>query len=333
MSGLGAHTGTAGSRILGLGAYRPARVVDNDEVCARLDSDDAWIRRRSGIVTRRFAGPKETVISMGAAAAAKAMADAGTSPAEVDLVLLATMSHLEQSPPAAPRIAHAVDAAGAAAVDIGAACAGFCHALALADAAVRSGTARQVVVIGSERMSDLIDPTDRSTAFLFGDGAGAVVVGPGAEPEIGPTVWGADGRGDRLIAHEHSWLNARREAGSWPVMRMAGPEVFRWATRVVPDIGRKALAAAGVQAADLGAFVPHQANARIVDSAARALGVGERTAVARDIVEMGNTSAASVPLAMEALRARGEVRPGDTALLVGFGAGLSYAAQVVRIPS
>ncbi|MFK4105098.1 beta-ketoacyl-ACP synthase 3 [Streptomyces sp. NPDC019531] len=331
MTGLRGPTGAAGSRILGIGACRPARVVDNDEVCARLDSDDAWIRRRSGIVTRRFAGPSETVVSMGAAAAVKALAEAGVSPSAVGLLLLATMSHLEQSPPAAPRVAHAIGADAAAAVDIGAACAGFCHALALADCAVRSGTTRHVVVVGAERMSDLIDPADRSTAFLFGDGAGAVVVGPADEPGIGPTVWGSDGTGDRLIAHEHSWLRAR-ETRNWPVMRMAGPEVFRWATRVVPDLGRKALQAAGVKPADLAAFVPHQANVRIVDSAARSLGLGERTVVAKDIEDMGNTSAASIPLALEALRSRGTVRPGDTALLVGFGAGLAYAAQVVRLP-
>ncbi|MFE5797402.1 beta-ketoacyl-ACP synthase III [Streptomyces sp. NPDC056503] len=331
MTGLRAPSGAAGSRLLGIGAYRPARVVDNDEVCARLDSDDAWIRRRSGIVTRRFAGPDETVVSMGTAAAVKALAEAGISPADVGLVLLATMSHLEQSPPAAPRIAHGMGAVGAAAMDIGAACAGFCHALALADSAVRSGTARHVVVIGSERMSDLIDPADRSTAFLFGDGAGAVVVGPSDEPGVGPTVWGSDGTGERLIAHEHSWLRAR-ETRSWPVMRMEGPAVFRWATRIVPDAGRRALRAAGVEPAELAAFVPHQANARIVDSAARALGLGAHTAVARDIEHSGNTSAASVPLALEALRSRGAVRPGDTALLVGFGAGLTHAAQVVRLP-
>ncbi|MFC7979735.1 beta-ketoacyl-ACP synthase III [Streptomyces cinereoruber] len=331
MTGLCAPSGVAGSRILGIGAYRPARVVDNDEVCLRLDSDDAWIRRRSGIVTRRFAGPDETVVSMGATAAVKALAEAGISPAKVGLVLLATMSHLEQSPPAAPRVAHRMGADGAAAMDIGAACAGFCHALALADSAVRSGRARHVVVIGSERMSDLIDPADRSTAFLFGDGAGAVVVGPSDEPGIGPTVWGSDGTGERLIAHEHNWLHAR-ETQTWPVMRMAGPAVFRWATRIVPEAGRKALRAAGVEPAGLAAFVPHQANARIVDSAARALGLGEHTVVARDIEASGNTSAASIPLALEALRSRGAVRPGDTALLVGFGAGLSHAAQVVRLP-
>ncbi|MEU6460060.1 beta-ketoacyl-ACP synthase 3 [Streptomyces sp. NPDC048594] len=332
MSGLRVRTGPAGSRILGVGGYRPTRVVDNNEVCAVLDSDDEWIRRRSGIVRRRYAGPDETVVSMGTAAALKACAEAGASPRDIDLVLLATMSHLEQSPPAAPRVALGIGAEGAAAVDVGAACAGFCHALALADAAVRSGTARLVVVVGSERMSDLVDPADRSTAFLFGDGAGAVVVGPAEEPGIGPTVWGSDGTRDRLIAHESGWPGAREGSARRPVMRMAGPEVFRWATRVVPEIGREAMRAAGVGPGELAAFVPHQANVRIVNSAARALGIGEHTVVARDIEEAGNTSAASIPLALDALRSQGLLSPGDPALLVGFGAGLSHAAQVVRLP-
>ncbi|WP_435857362.1 beta-ketoacyl-ACP synthase III [Streptomyces tendae] len=321
----------SGSRILGVGAYRPVRVVGNDEICTRIESSDEWIRRRSGIVTRRFAGPDETVISMAAEAARKAMAQSGTDPAEVDAVLLATMSFLEQAPAAAPRVAHLLGARTAGALDVSAACSGFCYALGLADSLVRSGDARHVVVVGSERMSDIIDPEDRSTAFLFGDGAGAVVVGPSEEPGISPVVWGSDGEQHHMIAHDHSWLDTRGD-GLRPYLRMAGPEVFRWATRVVPETSRQALAAAGLRATDLTAFIPHQANARIIDAAAKSLNLAPHTVIARDVVSAGNTSAASIPLAMENLLAQGALPSGAPALLVGFGAGLTHAAQIVTLP-
>ncbi|MGW5611092.1 beta-ketoacyl-ACP synthase 3 [Streptomyces sp. NPDC003753] len=322
------HTG---SRILGVGVYRPTRVVGNDEICARIDSSDEWIRRRSGIVTRHFAGPDETVITMAAEAARKAMAQAGTDPDDVGMVLLASMSFLEQAPAAAPRVARSLGMR-AGALDVNAACAGFCYALELAGTLVRTGEARNVLVIGSEKMSDIIDPEDRGSAFLFGDGAGAVVVGAADEPGIGPVVWGSEGEGHRLIAHDGSWLDARHAPGTWPTLRMQGPEVFRWATRVVPGIARRALEAAGLDVTDLAAFIPHQANVRIIDSVAKALGLAPHTAVAKDLVRAGNTSAASIPLAMDDLLAQGRLTAGDPALLVGFGAGLTYAAQVVTLP-
>lgn len=321
----------AGSRILGVGSYRPPRVVGNDEISSRIDSSDEWIRRRAGIVTRHFGGPDETVITMGAEAARKAVAQAGINVGDIGLVLLASMSFLEQAPAAAPRVAHllGVNAAG---VDVGAACSGFCYGLALANSLVCAGDVRNVVVIGSEKMSDIVDPRDRGSAFLFGDGAGAVVVGPSETSGIGPVVWGSDGERHRMIAHTGSWLDTRDPDGVWPTLRMEGPEVFRWATRVVPEIARQALLAAGLGIGDLAAFIPHQANARIIDSTARALGLAPHTAVARDITAAGNTSAASIPLAMDSLLARGGLSSGDPALLVGFGAGLTYAAQVVALP-
>ncbi|MEU9191150.1 beta-ketoacyl-ACP synthase III [Streptomyces sp. NPDC048484] len=322
----------AGSRIVGLGAYRPARIVYNDEVIRSIDSSDEWIRRRSGIVSRRFAEPDETVVTMAAEAAVKALAQAGVAPGAVGTVLLASMSHLEQSPPAAPQVAHQMGAHAASAVDIGAACAGFCHALAVADSLIRSGASGHVVVVGSEKMSDIVDPTDRGTAFLFGDGAGAVVVGPAHEPGIGPVVWGADGEQRDLIAHSGSWLDVRDGAARWPTLRMSGPEVYRWATRTVPRIGQQALDAAGLDVQDLAAFIPHQANVRIVDGAAKALRLPPHVVVARDVTEAGNTSAASIPLAMDSLRTHGAVEGGGHALLAGFGAGVTYAAQVVTLP-
>ncbi|WP_261989065.1 beta-ketoacyl-ACP synthase 3 [Streptomyces sp. wa22] len=247
-------------------------------------------------------------------------------------MLLASMSHLEQSPPAAPRVAHRMGAVSAGAMDVGAACAGFGHALATADSLIRSGNSRHVVVVGSERMTDIVDPLDRGTAFLFGDGAGAVVVGPAAEPGIGPVVWGSEGDRHEAIAHSAPWNGRDTEAAVRPTLRMDGPAVFRWAVSTVPRTARAALDAAGVTTAELAAFIPHQANLRIVDGAASALRLPPHVVVARDVVHAGNTSAASVPLAMEELLARGAVPRGGLALLVGFGAGLSHAAQVVVMP-
>ncbi|MFJ4617064.1 beta-ketoacyl-ACP synthase 3 [Streptomyces sp. NPDC088812] len=330
--GLSVPAAVPGARILGVGAYRPSRVVPNAEVAAAIDSSDDWIRRRSGIATRRFAAPDDTVVDMAAAASLKALAQAGIAPDAVDTVLLASMSQLTQSPPAAPRVAHRIGAVSAGALDVGAACAGFVHALATADSLIRSGTSRHVVVVGSERMTDIVDPTDRGTAFLFGDGAGAVVVGPADEPGIGPVVWGSEGDRHGAIAHSGPWPAPGASVTVAPTLRMDGPAVFRWAVATVPVAARAALAAAGVDAGDLAAFVPHQANLRIVDGAAAALRLPPHVVVARDVVHTANTSAASVPLALEELIARGAVPRRGLALLVGFGAGLSHAAQVVALP-
>lgn len=322
-----------GSRILGVGAYRPNRLVSNEEVAAPIDSSDEWIRKRSGITTRRFAAEDESVVSMAAEASLKALAQAGVAPESVDTVLLASMSYLEQSPAGAPQVAHLIGAKEPGAMDVGAACAGFCYALATADALVRSGTSRHVVVVGSEKMSDIVSGTDRGTAFLFGDGAGAVVLGPSDEPGIGPVAWGSDGGKRELIAHDRSWLDVRDEpAGPWPTLRMAGPEVFRWAVATAPRVARRALDLAGLLPQDVAAFIPHQANGRIIDSVARELHLPEGVAVAREVVSVGNTSAASIPLAMEDLLNSVALPSGSPALLVGFGAGLVHAAQVVVLP-
>ncbi|GAA4797263.1 ketoacyl-ACP synthase III [Actinomycetospora chlora] len=323
------HTGARGARLLGLGAYRPRRTVENDEVCAPIgDVDPEWVLARSGIRTRRFAGPDETLVGMAAAAADDALAAAGATVATVDAVLVATMSPDTVCPQVATRVADRLGTS-AAAIDVGAACSGFCTALELAGALVRGGTSSHVLVVGVERMTDLLDPTDRSTAFLFGDGAGAVLVGPGEEAGVGPVVWGSDGAQADLIVHAPA-----EDAGpdGLPGLRMQGPAVFRWASTQIAPVAEKALAAAGVGVDDLGAFVPHQANNRITDALARALALPAHVTVARDVVTTGNTSAASVPLAMHALLADGDARPGDLALLAGFGAGLTYAAQVVALP-
>ncbi len=323
--------GADNAKILGVGGYRPARVVPNSEIVDRIDSSDEWIRTRSGIISRRVAGPEETVRWMAVQAGGKALAYAGISPDQIGCVLISTVSHLIQTPAIAPAIATDLGSDDAAAFDIGAGCAGFCYGVELAQGMVRNGSAEYVLVIGVERLSDIANPDDRTTAFLFGDGAGAAVVGPSDEPGIGPVVWGSDGSQDKTIEQPVAWDAAMNE-GAYPYLVMQGNAVFRWASYSMAKVAQEALDRAGVAAADLDAFIPHQANMRITDAMVKALKLPEHVVIARDIAEQGNTSAASIPLAMERMLETGEVKSGDTALLIGFGAGLVYAAQVVTIP-
>lgn len=311
------------ARITGIGEHRPAGVLTNDDLAARgLDTTDEWIRTRTGISSRRIAGDTETVITMGAAAAAKAMAEAGIDAKDIDLLVLATCTMRNAIPGGAARIATAVGASGIGAFDLNAACGGFSYALSVAADAVRSGTAERVVVVGSEKLTDWIDWTDRGTCILFGDGAAAVVVEPADSMGIGPVAWGSDGDSYGVVGVPD---------GDWAI-RMDGPAVFRWATTALAPVARRACEVAGITTDDLGAFVPHQANSRIVDALARALRLPASVVIAHDIAETGNTSAASVPLALSQLMASGQVRSGDAALLLAFGAGLTYAGQVIRIP-
>ncbi|MHB8339656.1 MAG: beta-ketoacyl-ACP synthase 3 [Mycobacteriales bacterium] len=313
----------SGARLVAVTAQRPARSVPNDLLPPTVGADDAWIQARTGIRARGVAGPGESVVELAAAAAAKAVAAAGIGPDDVDLLLLASCSQPSQVPGGAPSVASRIGASGGA-LDVNAACAGFGYALALAADSVRAGTARYVVVVGAERMSDWLDWSDRGTAILFGDGAGAAVVGaaPPEEDGIGPVVWGSDATGATLIqVPDHG----RR-------LEMDGPAVFRWATAKVVEVAREACARAGVRPAELAGFIPHQANMRIVHGAARALGLPAAAVVADDGVESGNTSAASIPLAFGRLLEQGRLSRGAPVLLVGFGAGLSWAGQVVRCP-
>lgn len=323
------------ARILGVGGYRPSRVVTNDEICSYIDSSDLWIRTRSGIETRRWASPEETVQAMASAAAAKALANSGVRPEQLGCVLLGTVSHLHQTPALAPAVTHEIGAGTTAALDINAGCAAFCYGIEMAQSMIRGGSVTgdqpYVLVIGVERLSDITDVHDRSTAFLFGDGAGAVVVGPSDEPAIGPTVWGSDGGRIDMITQRHPW-DAAVASGERPALAMQGNSVFRWASYEVAKIAAQAMDEAGVSSEELAAFIPHQANMRITDAMAKALQLPGSVAIARDIAGQGNTSAASIPLAMERLIETGEVGAGGPALLVGFGAGLAYAAQVVQLP-
>ncbi|GAA2349692.1 beta-ketoacyl-ACP synthase 3 [Streptomyces carpaticus] len=331
-SGRHATGGAPHARISGVGGYRPHRLVGNAEVCERIDSSDAWIRERTGIVTRGWAGPEETLTEMGSAAAGKALAAAGITADALDCVIVATFTHLWQTPAAATAIAHRLGAHGAAAFDLSAGCAGFVHALSLAADTVRA-RGGHVLVIGAERMTDLLDVEDRATAMIFGDGAGAVVVSPSATQAIGPVVWGADGGQWDAVTQTAPWDALRTDPGlRWPALTQKGPQVFRWAVYEVSKVAQEAVTAAGLTPRDLDAFIPHQANVRIIDGMAKRLGLTDDTVIARDIVTTGNTSGASVPLAMEAVMATEDVGSGDLALLVGFGAGLSYAATVVALP-
>ncbi|MFF6824789.1 beta-ketoacyl-ACP synthase 3 [Streptomyces longwoodensis] len=320
-----------GARIAGVGGYRPGHEVGNEEISARIAVSPQWIERRSGIRTRRFATAHETVITMAVEAGRTALARCGTDPAEIGMVLLATTSFTEQVPAAAPRVAQLLGAPRAGAIDLNAACSGFTYALAQANGLVRSGEVRSVLVIGSERMSDLVDPEDPETAFLFADGAGAAVVLPGDAPGFGPVVWGAEGDRHRLVVCDSCRADLP-SGSSRPRLRISGLELYRWATTCLPGIARRAVETAGVGIDDIAAFIPHQANIRIVNALASAISFHPDTVVARTISSNGNTSAASIPLAMEELLAGKAVSSGDLALLLGFGAGLAHAAQVVVLP-
>ena len=332
MAAISAPRGADFARILGVGGYRPSRVVTNAEICERIDSSDEWIRERSGIESRRWAAPDESVIDMSVAASGKAIAQAGIRPEQISAVLLATVTHPLQTPSAAAAVADRLGATDAAATDLSAACAGFCYGVSLANDMVRGGSAEYVLVIGCEKLSDFTDSFDRSTAFIFGDGAGAVVIGPSDEPAIGPTIWGSDGSQYDAITQRASWIDVRDHAVDFPHLTMQGQKVFRWAVWQMAPVAAKAMAAAGVAPEDLDAFIPHQANMRITDALIKTLKLPAHVPVARDIRETGNTSAASIPLAMERMLEAGEVKSGGTALLIGFGAGLVYAAQVVTLP-
>jgi len=319
------------SRVLGVGGVRGDRVVPNDEIVGPIDSSDEWIRQRTGIVSRRYAAPGSDVLDLAEGAARAALAHAGIEASQLDVVILSTVTYFRQTPAGATQVADRIGATPAAAYDISAACAGYTYGIAQADALVRSGAARHVLVIGAEKMSDFIDPTDRSISFLLGDGAGAAVIGPSDFPGIGPTVWGSDGGRSEVINQNMPWREAI-DAGTWPTLRQEGPAVFKWASFQMAPVAQQALDAAGVTAGQIRAFIPHQANMRIIDQLIKQLKLPDGIAVGRDIAETGNTSAASIPLAIERLYREGQVSSGDLALQIGFGAGLVYGAQVIVLP-
>jgi 3-oxoacyl-[acyl-carrier-protein] synthase-3 len=320
------------SRIYSLGAARGDLVVTNDEVAGPIDSSDEWIRQRTGIITRRRASKDLSLMDMAVAASLEAIQNAGIDPKEIGAVLFSTITHPFQTPSAATLLADKIGANPAPAFDISAACAGYCYGIAQADALVRSGMAKYVLVVGGEKLSDFIDPTDRSISFLLGDGAGAAIVGPSDSPGISPTVWGSDGSKWDAVNMTASLLDFRDGTASWPTMKQEGQTVFRWAVWEMAKVAKEALRVAGVKAEDLSALVTHQANIRIIDELAKQLDLPESVVVAKDIVNTGNTSAASIPLAMHELLKSGAVKSGGLALEIGFGAGLAFGAQVVVLP-
>ncbi|MET8471678.1 beta-ketoacyl-ACP synthase III [Streptomyces sp. NPDC006422] len=313
-----------GSRIVGIGHHQPARILTNEDLAGMVDTNDEWIRSRVGIRTRHIAGPDEPVDELAAHAAAKALAAAGLTADAVDLVVVATSTAVDRSPNMAARVAHRLGVPSPAALDLNVVCAGFTHALATADHTLRAGAATRALVIGADKMSAVTDWTDRSTCVLVGDGAGAVVVEPcaeGEEPGIGPVLWGSvPEMGDAV-----------RIEGEPARFAQEGQSVYRWATRSLPPLARQACEKAGLDPADLAAVVLHQANLRIIEPLAEKIGA-VNAVIARDVVDSGNTSAASVPIALSKLVERGELVSGAPALLFGFGGNLSYAGQVVRCP-
>ncbi len=333
MTDIATVTGTTHTALLGLGTYRPSRIVPNADIVEAIDSSDEWIQQRSGIKTRRFANEEESVQMMAVSAARTALEQSGIDAAQVDGVIVATISHLLQTPAVATAVAHEMGLERPVAFDISAACAGFCHGVALASDMVKAGSAKYVLVIGVERLSDITDMADRGSAFIFADGAGAVLVGPSETAGIGPVVWGSDGEQFDLIRQREDWRDVvASEKPVIPHLVMQGNAVFRWAAYEMAKTAQAALDRAGITADDLDVFVPHQANMRIIDAMARSMKLPEHVAIARDIAEQGNTSAASIPLALDKLVELGQAKSGDTALLIAFGAGLAYAAQVVKVP-
>jgi 3-oxoacyl-[acyl-carrier-protein] synthase-3 len=311
-----------GARILGLGAYRPRRRVTNDELAQVMDTNDEWIQSRVGIAERRWASEDETLVEMAVAAGGKALAASGLAPEDVDLVILASASLQAPIPGIGPQVAYRLGIPRPGAFDLNAGCAGFCYALGVAADSIRAGDARNALVVGVERLTDVTDQTDRGTAVIFADGAGAAVIGASDEPGIGPVAWGSDG----------DQFNAIEIAAGSSTMTMAGQAVYRWATTKLTETLEDAMEKAGVGPNDIDVFAPHQANLRIVESMSKRLGFPENTVIARDIIQSGNTSAASIPLALTALLESGEAKSGDLALVLGYGAGLTFAGQVLVLP-
>ncbi len=321
-------TRMTGSRVVALGHYQPAKVLTNDDLAAMVDTSDEWITSRVGIKTRHVGGPDEPVDEMAAHAGAKALATAGLAPSDIDLVLVATSTAIDRSPSMAARVAARLGMGSPAVMDINVVCSGFTHALATADHTIRAGAASRALVIGADKMADIADWTDRSTCVLLGDGAGAAVVTadptapdtPGG-PGIGPVLWGS----------VPEMGNAVRIEGTPPRFAQEGQSVYRWATTQLPPIARRVCEKAGIAPEDLAAVVLHQANLRIIEPVARKIGA-VNAVIARDVVDSGNTSAASIPMALSKLIERGEVASGAPVLLFGFGGNLSYAGQVIRCP-
>jgi len=324
--------GAKGSQILGLGAARGDLVVPNSELVEAIDSSDEWIRQRTGIITRKRASKGLDAVDLAETASLEAIKNAGIDANEIGAVIVSTISNVAVTPSMSALLAERIGAAPAPAYDVGAACAGYTYGIAQADALIRSGTAKYVLVVGAEKLSQYVHPNDRSISFLLGDGAGAAVLGPTDDPGVSATVWGSDGSKWDAVGMNATFEEYLDKVKPWPTMRQDGQTVFRWAVWEMAKVAKQALEAAGVTADDLAAFIPHQANMRIIDELAKQLKLPEHVKVGRDIETTGNTSAASIPLATHRLLEENPDLHGGLALQIGFGAGLVYGAQVVRLP-
>jgi 3-oxoacyl-[acyl-carrier-protein] synthase-3 len=333
--------GAAGSRILGLGHHQPAKVLTNDDIAQLVETNDEWIRSRTGIVTRHVAGDDATVADMATAAAVHALDDAGVAADDVDLVVVATATAVDRSPNTAGRVAYALrtgvqpgastpegeeepdlrDVVGPAVLDLNVACSGFAHAVGLADQAIRAGSARTAVVIGAEKLTAFTDWTDRSTCILTADGAGAAVLQAAETPGVGPVVWGS----------EPEITPAVRIEAPADLFAQDGRAVFKWAITRAAERAKRVVEASGLELSDIEVLVAHQANLRIIEPLAKNLGLEDKVVVT-DITESGNTSAASIPLGLSKWWHDGRVPAGVPALLFGFGGGFAWAGQVVLTP-
>ena len=327
------------SQILAVGSYRPKRLVPNSEIVDRIESSDEWIQQRTGIQTRRIADDSEQLLDMAIWAAEDALAHAHLTIDDIDTVIVATITFPFQAPSAATALLQRLGNPKAAAFDINAACAGFCYAVSMAHDFIKAGTSKTILVVGAEKISDFTDPNDRATAFIFADGAGAVIIGQSEEAGIGPTVWGSDADSRDAIQMNPSWIEVRdvqtqltKADVKWPNISQEGQKVFRWAVFSMSKAALSALDAAGLSVNDIDAFIPHQANARIIETMAKEMGLPSSVLIADDIRTNGNTSAASIPLAMDALLDQHPELHGKLALIIGYGAGLVYAGQVVKLP-
>lgn len=322
-------------KISSVGTCVPERVVTNDELSLSLDTSDDWISSRSGIRERRVAENGQAASDLGAVAAARALEAAGLKPTDLDLIIVASLSPDMLFPATASLVSGAIGADGVPAFDLSAACTGFIYALASGSAFVASGQAERVLVVGAEVVSRMIDWTDRATAVLFGDAAGAVLLEPAANADEGIMGFDLgndpDGAGHISLPAGGSRLPASAETVEKRLhsLKMNGREVFKFATRIIASSSQKVLADQGLTVEDIDLFVPHQANIRIIDTAAKKLGIPPER-VFSNLERYGNTSCASIPLCLDEAAAAGRLQSGDLVLMVGFGAGLAWGSCLAR---
>ena len=319
----GAHS----SRILATGHVRGSRVVTNEEMCTMIDSTPEWIEQRTGIKERRWATAEQTPRSMAVEAARKALAKIGMDPAEIGAVVCATVSHHRPSPSLATYVAHDLGANSAVAFDLNAACAGFCYSMSVADSMIRTGAANRALVIGAEVFSRILDWSDRGTCVLFGDGAGAVVLEASERPGILATALHADGSHNPILAVPGQ-INRGEVVGD-PFLRMDGQAVFKFAVKVLADVAREVMGAAGLGIDDVDWLIPHQANIRIIQATGKRLGVPPEKVIAT-VGQHGNTSAASIPLALDLAVRDGRIQRGHKILLEGVGGGFTWGAALLE---